>query len=650
MKTRFFVLLAIVLCFIISCGGSGDGGSGESSTACASNEDCPFGKVCSSGKCVVPGSEEDKSGEGSGGDGSGDENGSEEDGSGNGSEEGSGDSDGNGNGSGQQNGGCSSIKGHYKPNETESCDYQGPEGTEGVGPCRASVRTCKENGTWSACDDSEVLPVAENNEELCSNGIDDDCDGKVDEQDSDCKGGSGSNNNNGEDEEEDDSDVEHCDTVCLTPITDDGCLPAMASEKDKDLCNGLDDDCDGTIDEGCPCNLGDTQACFSGKPAQRNVGTCADGIQTCKMGPMKSVTGTWGECKGEILPKKDVCDNADNNCNGCKDEGLCCAPAINCDYDIGHATPFVPMEIDGTKIYDIDHKFNDADSVKWEWTLTKGNCDVVLKTTTFSLNSAVAGVAGTTTDAKDRITFSGIGLSKFNVKFQLSGTYNLHLKITREGDPESPYECEWPLKVLSDGVRVELCWSSYSSVDIDLHVGKNGKTTKWSPNTTADYVETGCCFNNCKYNASQGVDWGYANTDTVDKYGNSGNFRNPRLDIDNTGGKQDPENINIDNPEKGDKFRVGAYWWAGNKTTYPVVNVYCGGTIKGTYGGEISDSGTFNYTVTNFDGYHDFWKVVEIEWKGKDTEEKCVLTPKTDGAGGYVVKDGSVPSPYETDW
>ncbi len=58
-------------------------------------------------------------------------------------------------------------------NFAESC-YTGPAGTLGKGICKAGIRTCT-NGAWSNCD-GEVAPQTE----TC-NGIDDNCDGSVDE-------------------------------------------------------------------------------------------------------------------------------------------------------------------------------------------------------------------------------------------------------------------------------------------------------------------------------------------------------------------------------------------------------------------------------------------------------------------------------------
>ncbi len=59
------------------------------------------------------------------------------------------------------------------PGATQSC-YSGPSGTKGVGPCKAGISTCNEDGTkWSECK-GEILPQPE----TCGDGIDQDCDGK----------------------------------------------------------------------------------------------------------------------------------------------------------------------------------------------------------------------------------------------------------------------------------------------------------------------------------------------------------------------------------------------------------------------------------------------------------------------------------------
>jgi hypothetical protein len=82
------------------------------------------------------------------------------------------------------------------------------------------------------------------------------------------------------------------------------------------FCNGLDDDCDGDVDESCPCDADITpnQECypFAGTPGQ---GPCERGTQQC-------VNGTFTECTGAVGPSQEVCDTVDNNCNGDVDEGV----------------------------------------------------------------------------------------------------------------------------------------------------------------------------------------------------------------------------------------------------------------------------------------------------------------------------------------
>lgn len=58
--------------------------------------------------------------------------------------------------------------------ETDAC-YSGPEGTDGVGGCAAGQRTCSD-GAWDECQ-GESTPA----EEVSNDGIDNDCDGAVDE-------------------------------------------------------------------------------------------------------------------------------------------------------------------------------------------------------------------------------------------------------------------------------------------------------------------------------------------------------------------------------------------------------------------------------------------------------------------------------------
>lgn len=87
--------------------------------------------------------------------------------------------------------------------------------------------------------------------------------------------------------------------------------------------NGMDDDSDGDIDEGCPCFVGETQICFDGRYPFRGVGACSDGTQTCEAGEGVEFP-VWGSCEGATLPGEQQCDGADGDCDGAVDEGCPC--------------------------------------------------------------------------------------------------------------------------------------------------------------------------------------------------------------------------------------------------------------------------------------------------------------------------------------
>ena len=524
--------------------------------------------------------------------------------------------------------------------DSQKCEYEGPANTEDVGTCKAATRTCKADGTWGPCSGA-VLPVIESGE-LCSDGLDNDCDGLADNggycgdtgdsgPDSDSDSGyHGSGNTGGYSDQyeipQDEGNPEGCVDTCV-PIQAE-CLSEMASEAAAGLCDGLDNDCDGQVDEGCPCTAGQTQPCFMGPPNYRNVGACVDGVQTCvvNLKDPKAVLGRWGECVGGMMPKIDVCDNSDNNCNGCIDDQLCCQPPIDCAYDIGTAIPFVDKTINGNEIYDTGHRFNDADTATWEWTLTKGPCDIVLNKISFKVKGAKTfeELEG---EGDNSNSVSGVGLSHFKVLFQLSGSYLLHLKVTRQNG--EVYECSWIIRVVSEGLRIELCWDTTGSVDLDLHLAKEGTTTSWTGSNSSG----ACYYANCKSGVNTSLNWGYATTQNYDTNGNWKNMYNPRLDIDNIRTVGIPENINLDNPNDGDTFRIGVRYYQGSLQTHPVVNVYCGGTLKATFGVEPQ--------VDNFknEDAKTLWKVAEVKWIGNYTSDACEITPKFSDSG-YIL--GSV--------
>jgi hypothetical protein len=98
-------------------------------------------------------------------------------------------------------------------------------------------------------------------------------------------------------------------------------------------CNGLDDDCNGVIDD--PSAL-PTIACYDGPPATENIGACKPGSQVCNNGQWGGyVNGVFtpGTCSGEVLPKAENCSDSgpgqiaqDDDCNGVVNNGCTCTP------------------------------------------------------------------------------------------------------------------------------------------------------------------------------------------------------------------------------------------------------------------------------------------------------------------------------------
>ncbi len=188
--------------------------------------------------------------------------------------------------------------------KTRACFRNNAEGA-----CKG-VQACSDAG-WSAC--GAKTPAAD----VC-NGFDDDCDGKTDEaggQGAACTTVNAAGSCPGK-------------SVCLGG----GGLTCDAQVPTVDLCNGLDDDCDGKTDPGaldpvsglylsaahcggcdlpCPSSFG--PHAFAVCALQAAKPTCGMG---CEAGFVDLDLQAWSGCECQKLSEDDLAGGGDANCDG----------------------------------------------------------------------------------------------------------------------------------------------------------------------------------------------------------------------------------------------------------------------------------------------------------------------------------------------
>jgi hypothetical protein len=385
---------------------------------------------------------------------------------------------------------------------------------------------------------------------------------------------------------------------------------------------GLDDNCDGQVDEGCPCQAGQAHFCFKGDPSYRNTPGCFDGTELC------TEQGHFGPCIGGVhATAPDFCYQSDPT--------AC------------HAITAPPY----------------------------ANVDLKAGTGQFSAN-AVAGSESYTVDCPMGVSQCPMVTPPDVFKPLQSGEYTVTYTKKIAGDP-SPKTCTFPLLVGAPGLRIELSWEhtiADNGVDLDLHVHQPDNTLPWgistagpqdctwsncvyshfkppqafaSPHWFADaampptpvnwYLDPNMSNNTC-YNDPRGVgaDW----------QGLGKGCHNPRLDVDNITCDFSvtdpnnysfctPENINIDYPPTGEWTRVGVHYYNSHGLHYnvhPEIKVFCNGALAADLGpaGYYDPETPVTFKPSDGEGTvgNRFWIVADVAFTSDNCGKSfCTVKP-----------------------
>lgn len=430
-----------------------------------------------------------------------------------------------------------------------------------------------------------------------------------------------------------------------------GCGPMELCGENDDG-NGLDDNCDGTVDEDCACMPGATRPCFAGPPDRRNVGACADGIAVC------NEFGRWSACGTGVAPSPETCNGTDDDCNGITDDLEGCSSAVMCPGN-ETASPLSTHRLVGDRVYT-------GAARSWHWEV---ECPASVPE---ELCPAPVSPAAEDSD----------------IYFTASGAYRVQMSVTLEDG--STVNCAWSIYVRGGGLRVELNWDTMldtaGSTDVDLHLHR------WTRNgvDTEFFTETDdCYYGNCTPREDPPYSWpGHApseleNCENAPRGGGAiwrsrGSCGNPRLDVDTNGNDGSPrrgacsasqtdptqrdfcapENINVDEPVIGMPYRIMVNYFTSNGhvgATNPTVNVYCGGALRGSFG---RDPLVFLRDGTGwFGSANDSWYVADVVFFEGECGLDCTVYPIGTIAKGSVHGDPwdpegviDVESPFGPPW
>ena len=246
--------------------------------------------------------------------------------------------------------------------------------------------------------------------------------------------------------------------------------------------------------------------------------------------------------------------------------------------------------------------FVSGDVKSYHWTVAREDCDAVVPEAEFKLD----------------------GVDSRVLRFQPSRPSFYHLTLEVTGFAGDRSSCKLEVPVQGVGMRVELCWDTSTSNDLDLYLHTPFNREPWfSPSPNHDIAsglnDTTCNTSNAvvELRDQPRVNWGYpdsppsaCNTPSFEGFLATGRCPNPRAADDNNQeiASGTTERMQLDNPRSRQRFRVMVQNFS-NRPAAPHVFVYCGGERAGAFEPPRSAQG---FVANSNEGYGLMWRAADI--------------------------------------
>lgn len=260
--------------------------------------------------------------------------------------------------------------------------------------------------------------------------------------------------------------------------------------------------------------------------------------------------------------------------------------------------------------------FVTGDVKSYHWSVQREDCDAIVPDAQFKLD----------------------GVDSRVVKFQPSRPAFYHFTLEVTGFAGDRSSCKLEVPVQGVGMRVELCWDTSTTTDLDLYVHTPFNREPWfAPfhSIVLGLNDTTCNTSNAvpTLRSLSRVNWGYAdsplsacNTPSFEDFLGIGRCPNPRAADDNnqsiaTG---TTERMQLDNPRRGQTFRVMVQNFS-NRPAQPRVFVYCGGQRAGAFDTPANPRG---FMAAGVSGYGVMWRAADVTTSVDEAgTTSCVAQP-----------------------